>query len=144
MEYAIRPISSDEYDALVSLWGRCGLTYRPRGRDSFENMKKEFERMETIFLGMYDEGKMIGAIIGTSDGRKGWINRLAIDPDYRGKGLAGKLIAQCEEHLHDMGLKIIACLIEDWNTPSLSAFTKAGYSVYDGVLYLSKRESEEV
>jgi len=143
MEKKIRPISSDEYDDLIRLWGDCGLPYRPNGRDSFENMKREFDRMETIFLGMYDGERMIGSIIGTSDGRKGWINRLAIHPEYRGKRLAAELIAQCEDHLHDMGIKVIACLIEEWNTPSLSAFKNAGYRIHDDILYCSKRETEE-
>ena len=144
MEYEIKPISSDEYDALINLWSKCGLPHRPKGRDSFVNMKKEFERMETFFLGMYDGDKMIGSIVGTSDGRKGWLNRLAIDPDYRGQGLGGKLIERCETHLYDLGLKIIACLIEEWNTPSLSVFEKAGYAITNEILYCSKRESEDV
>ena len=144
MEYEIKPISSDEYDKLMRLWGICGLPCRPKGRDSFANMKKEVERMETVFLGMYDADKMIGSIIGTSDGRKGWINRLAIDPDYRGKGLGGLLIERCETHLYDMGLKIIACLVEEWNTPSLSVFKKAGYDITNEILYCSKRESGDV
>lgn len=142
-EKRIRPITSDEYEDLIRLWSICGLKYHPKGRDSFGNMKKEFERMETVFLGMYDDDRMIGAVIGTSDGRKGWINRLVVDPDYRGRGLALKLIAECEEALHDMGLKVISCLIEDWNTPSLSCFEKAGYVLHGDIVYCSKRESDE-
>lgn len=143
MEYLIRPLDLTDYEAMIRLWQICGLPYRPKGRDSSEAMAIEFKRMDTCFLGMFDENKMIGTIIGSSDGRKGWINRLAIDPDYRGRKLGGRLIAECEDYLHDLGLAVIACLIEDVNTPSLSAFEKAGYKISNDILYCSKRESEE-
>ncbi len=143
MDYPIRPITSDEYDSLIHLWSTCGLPHHPQGRDSFANMIKEFERMETCILGMYDGDRLIGSVVGTSDGRKGWINRLAVHPDYRGKGLAQILITDCEIFLKGLSLKVIACLIEDWNTPSLSAFKKAGYELRDDLFYGSKRTSKE-
>ena len=143
MEYLIRPLDISDYDDLIRLWQICGLPHRPLGRDSREAMAKEFKRMETCFFGMFDGAKMIGSIIGSSDGRKGWINRLAIDPDYRGRKLAHKLIKECEEYLYDLGIKVIACLIEEQNTPSLSTFRNAGYEISDEILYCSKRPSED-
>ena len=143
MDYQTRPLDSSDYEEMIRLWQICGLPCRPKGRDSSEAMAKEFKRMETCFLGMFDGDKLIGTIIGSSDGRKGWINRLAIDPDYRGRKLADRLIKECEEYLYGLGLSVIACLIEDVNTPSLSAFEKAGYKIADDILYCSKRSSED-
>ncbi len=71
MEYPIRHLNIDDYDRLVRLWDICGLEYRPLGRDSAEAMKTEFCREETCFLGMSDEDRLIGSIIGSSDGRQG-------------------------------------------------------------------------
>ncbi len=143
MEYLIRHLDSTEYDQLVDLWSRCGLTYRPNGRDSREAMTNIFRRMDNGIFGMFDSTTLIGTVIVGSDGRKGWINRLAIDPDYRGRGLAGNLIAEAEIFLHDLGIKVIAALIEDYNTPSMSAFTKAGYRNDPKIHYFSKRQSPE-
>ena len=143
MDYLIRPLDITDYEDMIKLWRLTGLPFRPKGRDSFSAMTKEFKRMETCFLGMFDENRMIGTIIGSSDGRKGWINRLAIDPEYRGRKLAGRLIKECEQYLNKLGLEVIACLIEDVNTPSLSAFENAGYKISDEILYCSKRPSED-
>ncbi|HHI01975.1 MAG: hypothetical protein DRP51_06185 [Candidatus Zixiibacteriota bacterium] len=143
MEYLIRPLDISDYDDIIRLWQTGGLPFRPRGRDSYKAMAREFKRMETCFLGMFDGERMIGTIIGSSDGRKGWINRLVIDPDYRGRQLAGRLIEECERYLYDLGLSVIACLVEDVNTPSLSAFEKAGYKISNEILYCSKRPSED-
>jgi ribosomal protein S18 acetylase RimI-like enzyme len=143
MTYPIRQLNIDDYQELLQLWRRCELSHRPKGRDSYEKMAKEFKRHETCILGMFDGDKMIGSIIGSSDGRKGWINRLAIDPDYRGQELAGILIEECEDFLHKLGLKLIAALIEANNDPSFKAFKKAGYIFANGVTYCSKRTSAE-
>jgi ribosomal protein S18 acetylase RimI-like enzyme len=141
MDYLIRPLDSSDYNAIISLWGRSGLPFKQKGRDSRENMEREFNRSETCLLGMFDGDKMIGAIVGTSDGRKGWINRLAVDPDYRGRGLASYLIIEAEKFLYDLGIKVIAALIEEYNTPSMSAFIKEGYTCAPKILYFSKRPS---
>lgn len=143
MEYPIRHLDTSDYDDLIDLWSRCGLSYRPKGRDSREAMAAEFKRMDTGLFGMFDGEKLIGAIVGTSDGRKGWINRLAIDPDYRGRELASYLLKEAENFLNDLGIKVIAALIEEYNTPSMSTFIKAGFSCDTKIHYFSKRESWE-
>ncbi len=128
---------------MISLWTRSGLTHRPHGRDSRDSMEPEFLREETAILGMFDGEKMIGCIIATSDGRRGWLNRLAVEPEYRGLGLAGSLIKEGEDFLHNLGIMVIAALIEDENLPSISSFQKAGYKLHDNILYFSKRSSPQ-
>jgi len=143
MQYRIRKLTIDDYDELIALWERSELSHRPRGRDSRESMTPEMGRDGTFFLGMFDGEKMIGSILGSSDGRKGWINRLAVDPDYRGKGLAAQLIEECEKRLYSLGIKVIAALIEGDNKSSESAFSKAGYIYWDDIKYYSKRFSDD-
>jgi len=144
MKYRIKELSIYDYNDLIGLWEKSDLPARPNGRDSYEAIGKEIERGETCFLGMFDKDKLIGVIIGTSDGRKGWINRLTIDPDYRGQGLAIKLIEEGEKFLFGLGIKIIAGLIEDYNAPSKALFKKVGYRMHDDIFYFTKRLSDDV
>jgi len=144
MDYLIRSLKISDYDSLISLWQKSGLPYRPKGRDSRKSIARELKRYETCILGMFDEDKLIGSIIGTSDGRKGWINRLVVDPDYRGQGLAIKLIEECEKRLFNLGIQIIAILIEDYNDPSKALFKKAGYKYREDIYYFTKRLSDDV
>ena len=141
MAYPIRHLKPDAYDELIRLWNICGLTHRPKGRDSREAVTEQFGRANMCFLGMYDNDRMIGSIIGSHDGRKGWINRMAVDPDYRGHGLAAQLIASAEQFLYDQGITVIAALVEDENTPSMATLAKAGYETWEGIVYFSKRPS---
>ena len=144
MKDQIKELSVYDYNDLIGLWEKSGLPMRPNGRDSYEAIRKEIERSETCFLGMFDGDRLIGVIIGTSDGRKGWINRLAIDPDYRGQGLAIKLIEESEKFLFGLGIKIIAGLIEDYNAQSKALFEKVGYRMHDDIFYFTKRLSDDV
>ena len=75
------------------------------------------------------------------DGRKGWINRLIITSAYRKKGIAKRLIEDFEQRLTSIGINIVACLIEDWNTASMQVFKQLGYTKHTDILYFSKRKN---
>jgi len=98
----------------------------------------------SFFFGAYDENRLVGTIIASYDYRRGWINRLAVDPKYRRRGVAQKLIAAAEKTLRKKGARIICALVEDYNVASLSLFKKCGYVEHRDVIYLSKRDSDEV
>jgi GNAT superfamily N-acetyltransferase len=133
-------LTIDEYDALIALWDRCGLSYDPVNRDSREAIEQQmFDDHLMILTLKADDGLMVGSVIGSFDGRKGWINRLAIDPDYRGRRLAARLIDKIEELLAEKGAVIVAALIEDQNFPSMAAFRHCGYEGWDKIVYFRKR-----
>jgi GNAT superfamily N-acetyltransferase len=140
-EFPIRPLIIDDYEAMTALWEKAELSHRPKGRDAGEEVAAQLKRDDLRILGMFDEEKLIGTILCSSDGRRGWINRLAVDPDYRRKGLSQRLIEASEDFLRSLGLKVIAALIEDYNEASIAAFKKAGYLYGQDIMYFSKRSS---
>ncbi|MGB3480349.1 MAG: GNAT family N-acetyltransferase [bacterium] len=143
-EIKLRDLCIDDYDNLVRLWDDAELPYKPDGRDKKENIDRELAGTTSIFLVAEINGKLIGSIFGTHDGRKGWINRLAVAPKYRRKGLAARLVHEVEKKLYERGIEIVACLIEDWNKSSLAAFQRMGYKCYNDIIYLSKRRHGNV
>ena len=140
----IRDFEIEEYDILIELWEKAELPYRPLGRDSKENISKQLEQPNISFLFVEKEDKIIGSIIISHDGRKGWINRVAILPEYRNLGIASYLIDDAEKRFNKIGIKIVASLIEDWNLKSLKLFDKLGYIRHPDIIYFTKRESTEV
>ena len=141
---AIRDLTADDYDALVALWQEAGLPFKPNGRDRKENIARELAGPSSIFLVAEIKQRIVGAVLGTHDGRKGWINRLAVSPRHWRKGIGAALVAAVEGRLAELGIEIVACLIEDWNPTSMAVFERLGYRCHPDVYYYSKRESPEV
>ncbi len=84
---------------------------------------------------------IVGVVLGTHDGRKGWVNRLAVLPEYRRRGVGRALVRELERRFRALGLNITGALVEDWNDTSLRAFRAMGYKVHRDIIYLSKRRS---
>lgn len=138
-------LSAEDYDAVRALWEAAGLHIRPVGRDSREEFAAQIASGCQAVLGLKDGDRLVGVVLATHDSRRGWINRLAIHPDYRRRGLGLRLIAACERLLRDeRGLHVISAHIEDWNAASIALFTKAGYLHHPDILYFAKRESQDV
>lgn len=139
----LRRLTIDDYDAIIRLWRQAGLqSVRVQGRDSRDAFAAQLTAGQTI-VGLEEGGQLIGTVVVTHDTRKGWINRLAIHPDYRRRGYAVRLIAAAEQELRASGLQIFAVLIEADNDASRRLFARKGYKAHD-VVYMSKRNSDDV
>lgn len=137
-------LTADDYDAVRELWELSGLPVKSAGRDSSDQFAAQLAGGTQLVIGAWTERRLVGVVVVTHDGRKGWINRLAVHPDSRRQGLGMQLIAESERALRGMGMQVIAALIEDWNQASLALFRRAGYSEHDDIHYLTKREGQDV
>ena len=140
----IRNLRINNYEDMVKLWSRAKLPFKPNGRDSKEAIEAQMKENPEFFLGAFEGSRLIGVVIISCDMRKGWINRLAVDPEYRLRGVAQALIAESEKILRKHGIKIFCALIEDYNVASKKLFKKLGYVEHRDIIYFSKRENEEV
>jgi ribosomal protein S18 acetylase RimI-like enzyme len=136
----IREMRIEDYEALIKLWKDASLPFRPEGRDSKEEIKRQLGLQTSVFLMAEMEGVLVGTVLGTHDGRKGWINRLAVAPEHRERGIARMLVEETERRLHELGIGMIAVMIEDWNQKSVKVFKKLGYEPFEGITYLRKRK----
>jgi N-acetylglutamate synthase len=139
-DIVIRDMTEDDYDGLICLWENAGLHHKSRGRDRKELMVREITSSQAVYIVAESRSTLVGSVIGTHDGRKGWINRLAVEPQFRRKGLGKRLIYEAERRLGKLGIKITACLIEEWNAASMEIFRQAGYTMHRDILYFSKRQ----
>ncbi len=139
----LRRLTIDDHAGILKLWQRAGLhSIRPEGRDSRSEFAKQLAGGQ-IAIGLEEDGRLIGVALATSDTRKGWINRLAIDPDYRRQGYGEQLVQAAEDALREIGMHLIAALIEEGNTASLALFEKSGYVTHQHLYYVSKRDSAD-
>jgi len=143
MEVLIRKFKISDYDQVINLWQLCQLPLKPEGRDSRWQLEQQIKLDQIIFLVAEKEGKVIGTVLASHDGRKGWINRLAVHPDARRQGLGTQLVKKAEEELEKQGLNLLAALIEEENSASRELFVRLGYEPHSEIIYFSKKKFPE-
>jgi ribosomal protein S18 acetylase RimI-like enzyme len=127
MVVRIAPLGLQDYEGIIALWRRAGLTNHVHLRDS----RRAFARQ----LGK----RLVGTVLGTHDTRKGWINRLAVDPAYQRKGVGTRLLRASERALARKGMKVISAFITNGNARSMNLFRRSGYEVVSDMTYVRKK-----
>jgi ribosomal protein S18 acetylase RimI-like enzyme len=140
----VREFRMAEYDQVMAIWMEGRLPLKPSGRDSRENISRQIREPNVLFLVAEEGSRIIGTVLATHDGRKGWINRLAVQAAWRLKGIGARLVREAEGWLESQGMDILACLIENDNTVSMAAFEKLGYKRHPEILYFAKRKFPDV
>lgn len=140
----IREFCMEDYDSLIKLWDDSNLPHKPKGRDRRDKIEYELKNANAVFFVALVEDKLVGSVFGTHDGRKGWINRLVVAPEFQRRGIARILVARVEEVLSALGIEIIACLIEGWNEDSMQVFERLEYKRHPDIVYFTKRKKPDV
>ncbi len=144
MKAVVRPLRESELDAMTKVWVEAGLPYRPTGRDSLENLRQQRAAYPDLFIGAFEGDKLVGAAIASDDGRKGWINRLAVLPGAQKKGVGRAIVDECEKALRKRGRGVFSILIEGDNPASEVLFLNMGYKRENDIIYYAKRDSDLV
>lgn len=144
MVLAVRELTPAFIPQVLSLWHAAGLPVKPSGRDHPKRLEQEIAAYPRNFIGAFDGERLVGVVVATWDGRKGWINRLAVHPEYRRQKVGQALISEAEQELERRGALIIAALIEPENDASLKLFESCGFQEYPDIVYISKRKSPDV
>jgi len=141
---SIRILDINDYERWLSVWQRSGLhSIRPRGRDSRDAFAGQIAGGSHTMVGLELRGELVGVVLATHDGRKGWINRLAVLPEHRRRGFAVRLVREAERLLRKKGITVIGALIAPGNNPSLAFFQHLHYVDFEGIHYLSKRDRND-
>jgi len=100
-----------DYPAALSLWQRAGEGISVGVSDTPEEIEKKTKRDPDLFLLAEAGQQVIGSVIGGFDGRRGIIYHLAVDPAWRGQGIATQLMDEVENRLRAKGCRKAYLLI---------------------------------
>lgn len=132
----IQSFTLNHYEEVVTLWQRSGL--KLSRSDTQEGIQRKLERDGELFLIAFtDDGKIVGAVMGSYDGRRGWINHLAVDPLCQGQDLGTSLMLELELRLAALGCDKINLLIEPENSRVQAFYGKLGF-MQDELIFMEK------
>jgi ribosomal protein S18 acetylase RimI-like enzyme len=137
----IRPFSEEDADAVVALWERCGLT---RGwNDPRRDIARKLAVQRELFLVALSGERLVATVMAGYEGHRGWVNYLAVDHAWRGRGLGREMMAVVERELTARGCPKVALLIRRDNVRAAGFYCHLGYAE-DDVISMGKRlEADE-
>jgi len=125
--WIIRGCRPEEAEAVLSLWSQAEAT--PGVTDTVEDLTRAIVDSPAIVLVVESKGRLIGSIIGSFDGWRGNIYRLAVHPDYRRQGIARALVTEIEQRLGKQGAKRIIAPVEKDHPWAMGFWRAANYKI---------------
>jgi ribosomal protein S18 acetylase RimI-like enzyme len=125
-----------DYEKIVRLWKRAGLELRPG--DGRRQIRKKLRRDPELFLVAEENGSLVGTVLGSWDGRRGWIHHLAISPRRQRSGLGTQIIKELEKRMRRKGVLKVNAIVYRTNKKSINFFRKNGYEHHEEDLFFGK------
>ena len=123
----IRPYAAGDFAAVTALWDATGISIH------YNDPAKNIALMLTthdcqLYVGAEDE-RVIGSIMVGHEGHRGWLYKLAVLPEFQGKGLGRDLVRQAERWLVARGVPKVNLMIRDTNIKVREFYQRLGYEV---------------
>lgn len=129
------------YDDVILLWSHSagvGLS----DADSRENMTMYLERNPGMSFVAMSECTLVGAVLAGHDGRRGYLQHLAVAENFRKRGIGRKLVAACLDKLGEYGIAKSHIFLFRENTVGERFWQSIGWTVRDDLNVVSKMVRE--
>lgn len=146
MEYSVRKVTIEDYDALYALWNATEQSRRALNPvdDSREGIARYLKRNPDTCFAAVRDNCIIGVILTGHDGRRAIIHHLCVSPAYRRMGIAGHLVSLAEEALRGEGIQKIFGLVFKDNETANMFWEQQGYSLRTNLNYRNKSLNDKV
>lgn len=137
MSVQIRTMSNQDYQPAYDLWKALpgiGLSSADLQKSLLSFL---IRNPKTCFVAEKD-GKIIGTILGGSDGRRGYIYHLAVHTEFQKHGIGKELVQTCLQALHEHGIEKCHIFVIADNQDGLEFWEKEGWILRDDILVMSK------
>lgn len=132
----IRAMSEADLPEMLALWNAAGLRLSPTDTPAGMRRHNAFSGRFALVLCSGD-GAIIGTLLGSYDGRRGWVNHLAVHPAHQHRGYAARLIAALRQRLRSVGCEKLNLLVVQKNAQVVPFYEKLGFAV-DNNLFMAQ------
>ena len=130
----IREYLDTDYDMIVKLWTLIHLTRSNGTIESAEELHTTLQYNPTTFLVVELAGKIIGSVIGTYDGRRGYIAKAGLYPEFQRKGIGSKVGRELITRMKARGVKEIMGFVNKDNQKVLAFYQKFGIQIKEDII----------
>lgn len=133
----IRIMTIEDFDLMFSLWKEAGLVV-PDLETEKEKTKTTIKFNPNSNFVALENGEIIGTILGTFNGNRGWIYHLAVDPIFQRKGIGTAILHKTEHVLKTKGAKKVLLGVDKLNLKVVPFYEKNGYKEISDAIYMVK------
>jgi len=126
----------DHYDAALALWKRCegiGLS----DADEREPMCHFLKKNPGLNFVAIENDQLIGTCLCGSDGRRGYLYHLAVDPSLRRRGIGKVLVERTLKALADLGIQKCHIMVYGSNASGLAFWSSGGWITRPEIVLMS-------
>ena len=128
----IRSATAADLASVLALWSGARSSGATTSDDE-EVVRRLLDRDAEALLVAEVDGELIGTLIVGWDGWRGNMYRLAVAPEHRRLGFAGRLISEGEDRLRAAGCRRVTALVSREDERAAAAWAAAGYADDAGV-----------
>lgn len=137
----IAPFDLHDYDEVMVLWSQTeGLTLRDA--DSREAITRYLGRNPSLSFVARDQGRLVGAVLVGTDGRRGYLQHLAVAPSHRGEGLGRALAERAVAALRALGIEKCHLMVRQENAPARAFWERLGWSERGDIILMSHVDAD--
>lgn len=128
----IREMDICDYDAVIRLWGQTEHMSL-RDADSKNSIELYLQRNPGLSFVALVNSEVIGAVLVGTDGRRGYLQHLAVSAECRGQGVGRTLVAASVSALAAMGIAKTHLFVYSDNVKAQTFYEKSGWFLRDDV-----------
>lgn len=136
-ELRIRPMTEDDYDAVVGLW-RATEGIGLSAADERDAIAAYLDRNPGLSRVALRGETLVGAVMSGHDGRRGYLHHLAVVPRERGRGLGRILVDRCLDDLRALGIAKVNIVVFADNDEGLAFWRATGWVDRDDLLLMQR------
>ena len=146
MTAIIRTMTLSDYDSVYQLWYNTPGMGLNTIDDSRKGIEKYLKRNPTTSFVAEQDGRIVGVIMAGHDGRRGYIYHTAVLLEYRGQGIAEKLVEHAIAALDKEGISKAALVVFKSNDIGNGFWEHIGFTEREDLVYRNKniRELERI
>jgi len=132
----ITPMTMADYDEAIALWLVTeGMGLRPA--DERQHIARYLERNPGLSFVARDGERLVGTVLLGHDGRRGYLQHLAVDKTYRGQGIGRALVERALEALRAEGINKCHLFVIKSNAPAIDFWSHMGWFKRDDIVTMS-------